>query len=51
MYFQEEPVIIEIEWKLRHFPGRVARELLDQVAEHREALWTEWSAKVGANDD
>lgn len=50
VYFQEEPAVIEIRWKRHFFTGKVERELMKLVAVHREALWTEWSEKIGASD-
>jgi hypothetical protein len=51
VFFQEEPAIVEVQWERDRFPGRIERELLNLVAEHRQALWTEWNQKVKAGDD
>lgn len=46
VFFLLEPPQLEVVFRIRHIPGRVRRELLQLVSEHRAALFEEWSEKV-----
>lgn len=51
VFFHEEPARVVLKWAARHFPAAIARQVQLLAAEHREALWVEWSRKVVTDDE
>jgi len=50
VFFMEEPPEYEVKFAIRRIPGNKRRRLLDLAAEHRRALFEEWSRKAWSDE-
>lgn len=46
VFFGQEPPFYDVLWQARALPGRQLKRFMREVAEKRETLFKEWSAKV-----